>query len=35
MDKGNHENHVEIEHQPLYVEEVDHNIEEVGIMAIR
>lgn len=29
------EGSVEIEQQALYEEEVDHNIEEVGIMAVR
>ena len=36
MDKrDNQEEVVSIEQQPLYEQEVDHNIEEVGIMAVR
>lgn len=31
----NEESVIEIEQQPLYHDEVDHEIEEVGIMAIR
>lgn len=31
----NEQSVIEIEQQPLYEEEVDHHIEEVGIMAVR